>query len=331
MKISFKFSVSLNRNVLIMYFPVYIVLVLLVGHLCGAHEFEGEIGSLIYNSIQSIESRLNNLESKSQESQDGIQESLDILHGLLYKSDENAKNNENSCKGPLIATEDRHGSDNSSYPNSCADNCNGIRCDIKVPQYSCEKFSVPCDDIHGGGWTVIQKREDGSEDFQRNWVDYKSGFGNVLGEFWIGLDKLHALTTTQGRQELLIILEDYRGNTKYALYDAFEVGSESERYKLKLGAYSGDVGDSLRYHENGYFHTKDNDRTRNCVRDYKGGWWYKNCLRTNPNGLYYRSENATLPASGIYWKSFIDAEHSLKSIKMMIRPKSYVTPLQQPA
>uniref|UniRef100_A0A1A9VP79 Fibrinogen C-terminal domain-containing protein n=1 Tax=Glossina austeni TaxID=7395 RepID=A0A1A9VP79_GLOAU len=214
------------------------------------------------------------------------------------------------------------------YPKSCAEYseeyCDADTCRIKVPRYSSEEFVVACDKYkEEKGWTVIQKRQDGTENFQRNWVDYKSGFGSVNGEYWIGLDKLHALTTTQGRQELLVILEDYHDNTKYARYDAFEVGPESQRYKLKLGAYKGDAGDSLSYHENAGFHTKDNDGTRRCVRDYKGGWWYKNCLRTNPNGIYYRSEKAAFLGSGIYWKSFIDGNYSLKSIKLLIRPKDY--------
>ena len=57
-------------------------------------------------------------------------------------------------------------------------------------------FDVYCDQTRaGGGWTVIQKRLNGFVDFNRNWVDYKDGFGNFLiREYWLGLEKIHRLT-----------------------------------------------------------------------------------------------------------------------------------------
>ena len=99
-------------------------------------------------------------------------------------------------------------------------------------------FDVFCDQTTaGGGWTVFQKRLDGSVDFYRGWDDYKRGFGNLNGEFWLGLDKIHRLTKQRSR--LRVDLEDTTGKTAYAEYDFFGVASENSKYKLSLGTYSG--------------------------------------------------------------------------------------------
>ena len=90
----------------------------------------------------------------------------------------------------------------------------------------------------GGGWTVFQRRLDGSVDFYRGWQDYKNGFGDLNGEFWLGLDKIHRLTTTS-TNELRIDMEDTSGNTRYAEYDFFAVTSEQQKYQLSLGTYAG--------------------------------------------------------------------------------------------
>ena len=92
----------------------------------------------------------------------------------------------------------------------------------------------------GGGWTVFQKRLDGSVDFYRGWDDYKRGFGNLDGEFWLGLDKIHRLT--KGRSRLWVDLEDFENQTAYAESDSFGVGDEQSKYKLeRLGQYAGKI------------------------------------------------------------------------------------------
>ena len=85
---------------------------------------------------------------------------------------------------------------------------------------------------------MFQRRVDGSVDFFLDWTDYKHGFGNLSGEFWLGLDKIHRLTSDHNNV-LRVDLEDFEGNTAYDEYNMFGVMSEENKYKLILGAYSG--------------------------------------------------------------------------------------------
>ena len=92
----------------------------------------------------------------------------------------------------------------------------------------------------GGGWTVFQKRYNGAVDFFRAWDDYKRGFGNLNGEFWLGLDKIHRLTA-RSSNKLRVDLEDIHGKTAFAEYSSFSVASERAKYLLSLGGYSGET------------------------------------------------------------------------------------------
>ena len=100
-------------------------------------------------------------------------------------------------------------------------------------------FDVFCDQTTArGGWTVFQKRLNGSVDFYLYWSDYKVGFGDLSGEFWLGLDKIYRLTSNNNNV-LRVDLEDFEGNTRFAHYNMFGVMNENNMYKLNLGVYSG--------------------------------------------------------------------------------------------
>ncbi|XP_033728661.1 LOW QUALITY PROTEIN: ryncolin-1-like [Pecten maximus] len=137
---------------------------------------------------------------------------------------------------------------------------------------------VWCDmDTDGGGWTVFQRRSNGSVDFYRTWNEYKNGFGNLNGEFWLGNQVLHFLSS-QGGYELRIDLEDYDQSKRFAVYKLFHVGSLDMNYKLTVRFYSGNAGDSLKFYNGRQFSTHDADHDtakENCAFEYRGAWWYE--------------------------------------------------------
>ena len=100
----------------------------------------------------------------------------------------------------------------------------------------------------GGGWTVFQRRLDGSVDFYRDWESYKNGFGDLNGEFWLGNDNLHRLTVFDN-VTLRVDLEDFDGIKTYAEYTTFKVADEADKYRLLIGEYSGTAGESMIYHK----------------------------------------------------------------------------------
>ncbi|EDV98337.1 GH22725 [Drosophila grimshawi] len=174
------------------------------------------------------------------------------------------------------------------YPSSCAEAAAGSRrsnvYQIVVPSYSQYPFIVSCDEkTQGGGWTTVLRRQDGSVDFFLFWENYKKGFGTLTGEFFIGLQKLHFMTKAAD-QELLITMEDSKGQRRFAMYDRFAIGGEEEAYKLTtLGKYSGDAGDSLQVHVGQKFSTRDRDNDSadkgSCAEWHTGAWWYSACHR----------------------------------------------------
>lgn len=106
-----------------------------------------------------------------------------------------------------------------------------------------------------GGWIIIQRRLNGKTDFFRQWNEYKEGFGNIAGEFWMGLEKIYELTSSR-LHELMIVMESFDGTKKTAKYSAFGISGESSFYSLSLlGAFSGNAGDSLKYHAGMKFST----------------------------------------------------------------------------
>ena len=191
---------------------------------------------------------------------------------------------------------------------------------------------VYCDmTLFGGGWTLIQRRVNGHLKFKRNFASYKHGFGDFAENFWLGLEKINALTTSSGiSTELYIGLEAFNPASAFAHYSNFSVGTEESGYVLKISGYnsSSSAGDALSGHNNQQFSTHDKDvdihRDLNCADFYKGGWWYKNCHDSNLNGKYYQSGVIDNPYifDGVSWYSWLGYRNSMKTTVIAIRPSN---------
>uniref|UniRef100_A0A182F3K2 Fibrinogen C-terminal domain-containing protein n=1 Tax=Anopheles albimanus TaxID=7167 RepID=A0A182F3K2_ANOAL len=171
-----------------------------------------------------------------------------------------------------------------------------------------------------GGWIVIQHRFDGSVDFYQSWDQYRDGFGEPGKEYWLGLENIHQLTSAR-KHELIIEMKDFEGNYAYARYNAFQVGSEGEDYKLKaLGSYSGTAEDGLTLNKGAKFSTNDRDNDGNSAYHFavycEGGWWYGSYGgNSNLNGQYQKN---TEEKSNWWWNFKADLR-GLSFTRMMIR------------
>ncbi|KAK3755113.1 hypothetical protein RRG08_041027 [Elysia crispata] len=171
-----------------------------------------------------------------------------------------------------------------------------------------------CDlDAHGGYVIIIQRRVNGSTDFNKNWFDYERGFGSFDGDFWLGNRRLHAITST-GTFELRVEVK-YNGKEAYAEYDKFSVSGKKDKYRLHIGSYRGTAGNSLQPYNGKRFSTKDSDNDgrndTNCAEKYCGGWWFDRCCEPNLNGKW---------ATNLAWHTFTGSG-SATSTSMKIRVK----------
>lgn len=124
---------------------------------------------------------------------------------------------------------------------------------------------------------VIQRRMDGSENFNRSKAEYRTGFGGADGEYWLGLENMHLLTSLNS-YELMVVMENYTGSSVFQKYNGFVVEEESNGYMLRLAAGStGTAGDGLAVYANERFSTYDSAWNYVCVRMHGGGFWHYGC------------------------------------------------------
>lgn len=179
---------------------------------------------------------------------------------------------------------------------------------------------VHCDmTTDGGGWTVVQRRVNGSVDFSRTYAQYAAGFGDTT-EYWLGNDRLAALTAS-GSRSLRVDLMRTNLQTASALYSGFRVSGADDSYRLALTWVGGTAGDSLSRHAGSRFTASDVDNdssTGSCYAQYKGGWWYDWCHLSNLNGPYLNGPHESY-ADGMEWSTWTGYHESMAKTEMKVR------------
>lgn len=268
--------------------------------------------------IGELEAQLSRATGNSTALQRQQQEMMDTVHNLLHL-----------CSKDGVVPNSTKVEEEKKF-RDCADlykagvHKNGVYTIQINPQ---ETRKVYCNmETAGGGWTVIQRREDGSVDFQRTWKEYKMGFGSVSADHWLGNEYVYQFTS-QRQYALRVELTDWDGHQAFSLYDRFQIGSEKQNYRLFLKSHSGTAGrqSSLVIH-GADFSTKDMDNDNcmcKCALMLTGGWWFDACGPSNLNGMYFTQGQHIGKLNGIKWHYFKGPSYSLRATVMMIRPLDF--------
>ncbi|XP_066537217.1 angiopoietin-related protein 3-like [Hoplias malabaricus] len=176
-----------------------------------------------------------------------------------------------------------------------------------------EPFLVFCEFTEEGAFTIIQRRRDGSVDFNLLWQSYEDGFGDFRSEFWLGLKKILSIARhCQGCSLLRLQMEDWKLE-KHSMEFQYSLEGPASNYTIHLR----EVEPETDFQEGMRFSTKDrNERSdeENCTRDYSGGWWFSACGDINLNGKCIQSRPRR---RGVQWKHHKGQTH-LKSSKISI-------------
>nr|XP_026690366.1 ryncolin-1-like isoform X2 [Ciona intestinalis] len=165
-------------------------------------------------------------------------------------------------------------------------------------------------------------------------IDYKTGFGNKLASFWIGLENIREMTKN-GDNELRIDITTCNNTKIVAEYSNFTVGPEIDRYRLQLSGYQHKqeccynanataghrctyTADSMEYVNEKRFSTKDIS-SGTCPSTRKGGWWYDYCSHSSLNGIY---DPCKIGVQYAYWRNWSPSGRweGLRFTEMKIRP-----------
>ncbi|CAC5403454.1 unnamed protein product [Mytilus coruscus] len=224
-----------------------------------------------------------------------VSSSCDSLARRKFREDMNRKMNED------FTINSYESSDLVRKPKDCSDldpkhDTSGV---YRIYYTTGRGFKMTTD---GGSWTAFIRRMDGSQNFNKKWVEYENAFGDLSREYWLG-------------------------EKKYAKYSTFKVGDAASKYKLAIGGFSGNAGRKVKnLNHNGIkFTTPDQDNDiwdKNCAlwgTKVGSGWWFSACDSVCFTLSYTNNKEGLTGEMLIQWQTWSGSEYSLKYAAMMIR------------
>ncbi|TNN54755.1 Angiopoietin-1 [Liparis tanakae] len=280
---------------------------------------KGSLHSLVGRQtgvIGELETQLNRATGNSTALQRQQQEMMDTVHSLI-----------NLCSKDGAVPNSTKVADEEKKFRDCADlhqagfRKSGVYTIQINPQ---ETKKVYCNmETAGGGWTVIQRREDGGVDFQRTWKEYKMGFGSLPAEHWLGNEYVYQLTS-QRQYALRVELTDWDGHQAFSLYDRFQIGGEKQNYSVRRRVPARRRPQRQEHIEQ-IAAPRRLDQSHGPVGSCRPsqGWWFDACGPSNLNGMYFAQGQHIGKLNGIKWHYFKGPSYSLRATAMMIRPLDF--------
>ncbi|XP_070817296.1 angiopoietin-related protein 4-like [Chaetodon trifascialis] len=278
--------------------------------------------------------RIDQLVEKIKHQQDKLEKQSLHLQALQSKvAHKRVKSHRRRDEETALRGEAEHGNNTTGFAKDCHDlfvqgqRASGI---YTIQPQSSQPFNVLCDMTSEGGWTVIQKRQDGSQNFNQLWERYKRGFGSLNGDFWLGLESIHSLSK-QGQYVLQVELSDWVGQQHVAACYRFQLDGEEKLFALHLEeeSSSGVQEDIMTIGASGLpFSTADRDNDLaadvNCAELLSGGWWFSSCGDLNLNGRYPRRPSLLRQhhsrRQGMFWTSTQGQNNSVRTTLLKIAP-----------
>nr|KAG5709726.1 hypothetical protein BaRGS_027751 [Batillaria attramentaria] len=152
--------------------------------------------------------------------------------------------------------------------------------------------SVYCRMLQTKTPTTVLSRTSTATSFNRTWQEYKDGFGDASGDYFIGLERLHQLTTSKDYELRFRVRLDNKTNY-YQYYRSFVLNDESENYSFTFNytLHFQVLGDCLGNLQgvgfSAFDRDNDGDSSINCAQQNGGGWWFSgaSCSSCSPLGL----------------------------------------------